>query len=210
LYGLYLFGFVFLVILLQLVFEYNPLEVSLKDKAPLLGALGIILSAFIASLSVKLNIENTNSIEASKQSKEKKEIHYYIDTELFKFLLFLRPLVETSRGANNKHKHFEDIYSEYGNAYQEIYRKDVLPKASIEVQREINEVFDVTIQMEAGYKHKNFSQNEELYDRLVQIFNELKNKKHILQSKNRTFDDLMAKNDTNDKIVENIEARQLY
>lgn len=69
---LYVVSASFAVLLILFLLDFIIIS---KDKAPLLAAIGIILSAFIASLSVRASINNTNRIENDKQKKE-------IDNEL--------------------------------------------------------------------------------------------------------------------------------
>ncbi len=69
----YIIAFTFGFFILSLVFNYNPFDVQLENKASLLSAIGIIISAYIASLSVLLSIENTKNIEITKQKKELNE-----------------------------------------------------------------------------------------------------------------------------------------
>lgn len=74
LYLLYLIALIFAIYIISLVVDYNVLQIDLANKAPLLGAFGIIISAFIASFSVLKNIENTNKIEETKKSKKIKSL----------------------------------------------------------------------------------------------------------------------------------------
>ena len=67
---LYLIAFLLAILILSLVLDYNPLNIELENKASLLSALGIIISAFIASLSVMVSIENTNSIEEKRKVED--------------------------------------------------------------------------------------------------------------------------------------------
>lgn len=59
---LYIVACVFALFVLGLIFDYNPLSIELEDKASLLSAIGIILSAYVASLSVMISIDNTKTI----------------------------------------------------------------------------------------------------------------------------------------------------
>ena len=68
----YIIALTFGLFILGLVFNYNPLEIPLENKASLLSAIGIIISAYIASFSVKLGIENVKDIEKKKQMNELK------------------------------------------------------------------------------------------------------------------------------------------
>lgn len=71
---LYSIAVTFGVFVICLVLDYNLLSISLSDKGPLLGAFGIIISAFIASLSVLKNIENTNRIEEKRVNRKIKSL----------------------------------------------------------------------------------------------------------------------------------------
>lgn len=57
---LYVMALVFGLLVISLILNYNVLNICLADKAPLLGAFGIIISAFIASFSVKETIKENN------------------------------------------------------------------------------------------------------------------------------------------------------
>ena len=67
---LYIVACIFALFILSLIFDYNPLSIKLEDKASLLSAIGIIISAYIASLSVMISIDNTKKIENEKQKNE--------------------------------------------------------------------------------------------------------------------------------------------
>ena len=77
---LYFIAFLLAVFVLLLVLDCNPLQIKLENKASLLSALGIILSAFIASLSVMVSIENTNSIE---EKRKVQKLHSRLDTSFY-------------------------------------------------------------------------------------------------------------------------------
>ena len=68
---LYVISLIFAVLLILFVLDIIIIP---NDKSPLLGAIGIIISAFIASFSVKKSIDNTNKIEKTKRINEKTEI----------------------------------------------------------------------------------------------------------------------------------------
>ena len=82
LYLLYFIAFLLaLFTLLLIVCDYNPLQIDLQNKSSLLSAIGIIISAFIASLSVMISIDNTNKIEKERKTKElhsKLDISFYM------------------------------------------------------------------------------------------------------------------------------------
>jgi len=67
---LYIVACVFALFILGLIFDWNPLNVKLEDKASLLSAIGIIISAYVASLSVMISIDNSKNIENEKQKNE--------------------------------------------------------------------------------------------------------------------------------------------
>ena len=67
---LYIVACIFALFILSLIFDYNPLSIKLENKASLLSAIGIIISAYIASLSVMISIDNTKKIENEKQKNE--------------------------------------------------------------------------------------------------------------------------------------------
>ena len=67
---LYIIACIFALFILSLIFDYNPLSIELEDKASLLSAIGIIISAYVASLSVMISIDNTKKIENIKQKNE--------------------------------------------------------------------------------------------------------------------------------------------
>ncbi len=73
---LYLIALLFGIFVLGLIFDYNPLCIHLENKASLLSAIGIVISAYIASFSVIMSINNTKNIEKSNQLRElKKELN---------------------------------------------------------------------------------------------------------------------------------------
>ena len=81
LFILYILAFVFGIFTLGLIFDYNPLCIKLEDKASLLSAIGIILSAYVASLSVMISIDNTNKIENERVIQKlhsKLDISFYM------------------------------------------------------------------------------------------------------------------------------------
>jgi len=70
---MYILAFIFAILVICLLFDYNPLDIKLENKASMLSALGIIISAYIASLSVMVGINNAKKIEKEKYSKELKD-----------------------------------------------------------------------------------------------------------------------------------------
>lgn len=60
---------IYILILIYITFFETDLFNVKKEKYPILAAIGIILSAFIASISVMRNIENTNIIEKKKETQ---------------------------------------------------------------------------------------------------------------------------------------------
>lgn len=100
LYSLYVIAFCFGAFSLSLIFDFNPLQVKLEDKGSLLSAVGIIISAFIASFSVVKNIENTNKIEEERKSQKlhsRLDISFYI---LDKNKVYIRLLEEYTKTDN--------------------------------------------------------------------------------------------------------------
>ncbi len=77
---MYFVAFCFAAYIVALIFNYNPLQVKLEHKASLLSAIGIIISAFIASLSVMISIDNTNKIEWDKTIQR---LHSKLDTSFY-------------------------------------------------------------------------------------------------------------------------------
>ena len=98
LYSLYVIAFCFGVFSLALIFDFNPLQVKLEDKGSLLGAVGIIISAFIASLSVMISIENTKDIEKNKQDK-----NFNDELNIFKLKTSILKRFLSSYFADNSH-----------------------------------------------------------------------------------------------------------
>ena len=81
LYFLYLVGLLVAgYVIFFVVFEINPLCIYFEKKGSLLSALGIIISAFIASLSVMISVDNTNKIEEEKHTKE---LHARLDMSFY-------------------------------------------------------------------------------------------------------------------------------
>lgn len=71
---LYFFYFIAFCLFFLLIFFILDIIIIPKEKTPLLGAIGIIISAFIASFSVKASINNTNKIENINKERKIKSL----------------------------------------------------------------------------------------------------------------------------------------
>ena len=79
---IWIFAGTYLIFLLFNLFS-QVCFLKIEEKYyPLLGAVGIILSAFIASMSVFVSIENTKRIEKTKNQKVKNKVELYFNTIL--------------------------------------------------------------------------------------------------------------------------------
>lgn len=176
-----------------------------NDKSPLLGAIGIIISAFIASFSVKKSIDNTNKIEKTKRINEKTEIKYYIDTEIFRFFLLISPIVnaykKNKKLFNNEYgeislEHFKKIYDAFQETHKNIYSKEIIAKVDYETQQEINQIFDLFIRLETiqNLSNDKIFHSKEMKEKILNEFSNLidvlSDMEHILQNDGRKVNDL--------------------
>lgn len=86
---------IYLILLTSSVIFKNPLINFDKNQYSLLGAIGIILSAFIASMSVMVSTQNTNRLDNEKKKYDKSE--FYLE----KVLLELENVFELLKDRNN-------------------------------------------------------------------------------------------------------------
>ena len=110
---LYILAFVFAIFILSLIFDYNPLHVTLENKASLLSAIGIIISAYVASLSVMISIDNTQNIENKKQ---KNEFNSEVDMLKLKTAIL---------------KHFLSVYFVNNSHYKEALKESNISESSM-------------------------------------------------------------------------------
>lgn len=199
---LYVIAFIFSILLGLFVLDIIIIP---NEKAPLLGAIGIIISAFIASFSVKKSIDNTNRIENEKIEKEKKELISYIDNEIFTFLLFLRPIIKAYQKnkslVDNHHTlvskpHFEKIENVYEKTYNNICNEKILFKMSLEIQKDIHDFFDYFTRLKIMQELSNerLFETEKVKKEIIQDFMRIEDflikSDRLLKTKHRTLEDI--------------------
>lgn len=170
--ALYVIAIFFIVLLILFTFD---LIIIPKEKTPLLGAIGIILSAFIASFSVKASIDNTNKLEELKINRKIKNLNMIITMIIYKI-----DMVEFTL------KDFKDLND---NTIHFMYKKNIFylfGQAEYLVNNNFIELME----------------NEKMYLILIEIINEINILNDILNLyDNHDFNDLEINNKLKSKIV---------
>ena len=121
---LYILAYIFALFILGLIFDWNPLNVKLEDKASLLSAIGIIISAYVASLSVMISIDNSKNIENEKQ---KNEFNNELDMLKLKTAIL---------------KHFLSVYFADKSHYKEALKKSNISDSCMHSRDDTHELLD--------------------------------------------------------------------
>ena len=97
---LYSIAIIFIIFILLVLFDFNFVYFKIcSDKMPLLGAIGIIISAFIASFSVKESI-NSNFRLKQEEKKDKKFLELYYQRNIFIKIRETFNIIRENKGKN--------------------------------------------------------------------------------------------------------------
>lgn len=195
----YVIAILFFILLILFTLD---LVIVPSDKTPLLGAIGIIISAFIASLSVMKNIENTNKIEKEKIDKEEKEVLYFVNTEIYNLLLYALPLLTAHDDSSTQHglekiNSFTQLSDEFKTKHKNIFTEKILSKLDLKAQKEVHIIFNTfnniwikekLQKVDGFYNNKSFRQK--LIDDFLELPKTIKSFKSILQDENFKYETL--------------------
>lgn len=109
--SLWVIGIIFLLYVFLLMFDFIPEYMKIKESQTLLGSMGMLISAFIASASVMKNIANTNNLEDNKRKKIKIKVEIIFNT-----------LFYITKNSINRSDFFKNI-DELSMFYERTYKK---------------------------------------------------------------------------------------